>query len=99
MKLSTTIIILVGIVVLSALVVTSILISNTVREAVRHTAEEKSQVVSRTIAHSEIVKSGLQHQQDEQKIQEYTSEIQSVTDVSFIVVMDMNGIRKSHPKP
>ncbi|GAA3321383.1 hypothetical protein GCM10020331_036980 [Ectobacillus funiculus] len=32
-------------------------------------------------------------------IQGFTEEIRGLTNVQFIVVMDMNGIRKSHPDP
>lgn len=96
-KLSTIIIIFVCIVVLISLVITSILIGNTVKNSIHKTAEEKAEAVSRTTAQSNIVKRGLKDKSKEQQIQHYTSEIKSVTDVSFIVVMDMNSIRKSHP--
>lgn len=96
-KLSTIIIIFVCNVVLISLVITSILIGNTVKNSIHKTAEEKAEAVSRTTAQSNIVKSGLKDKSKEQQIQHYTSEIKSVTDVSFIVVMDMNSIRKSHP--
>ncbi len=96
-KLSTIIIIFVCIVVLISLVITSILIGNTVKNSIHETAEEKAEAVSRTTAQSNIVKRGLKDKSKEQQIQRYTSEIKSATDVSFIVVMDMNSIRKSHP--
>ncbi len=96
-KLSTIIIIFVCIVVLISLVITSILIGNTVKNSIHKTAEEKAEAVSRTTAQSNIVKRGLKDKSKEQQIQRYTSEIKSATDVSFIVVMDMNSIRKSHP--
>lgn len=96
-KLSTIIIIFVCIVVLISLVITSILIGNTVKNSIHKTAEEKVEAVSRTTAQSNIVKRGLKDKSKEQQIQRYTSEIKSATDVSFIVVMDMNSIRKSHP--
>ncbi len=96
-KLSTIIIIFVCIVVLISLVITSILIGNTVKNSIHKTAEEKAEAVSRTTAQSNIVKRGLKDKSKEQQIQRYTSEIKSATDVSFIVVMGMNSIRKSHP--
>lgn len=96
-KLSTIIIIFVCIVVLISLVITSILIGNTVKNSIHKTAEEKAEAVSRTTAQSNIVKRGLKDKSKEQQIQRYASEIKSATDVSFIVVMDMNSIRKSHP--
>lgn len=96
-KLSTIIIIFVCMVVLISLVITSILIGNTVKNSIHKTAEEKAEAVSRTTAQSNIVKRGLKDKSKEQQIQRYASEIKSATDVSFIVVMDMNSTRKSHP--
>lgn len=96
-KLSTIIIIFVCIVVLISLVITSILIGNTVKNSIHRTAEEKAEAVSSTTAQSNIVKRGLKDKSKEQQIQRYASEIKAATDVSFIVVMDMNSIRKSHP--
>ncbi len=96
-KLSTIIIIFVCIVVLISLVITSILISNTVKNSIHRTAEEKAEAVSSTTAQSNIIKRGLKDKSKEQQIQRYASEIKAATDVSFIVVMDMNSIRKSHP--
>lgn len=96
-KLSTIIIIFVCMVVLISLVITSILIGNTVKNSIHKTAEEKAEAVSSTTAQSNIVKRGLKDKSKEQQIQRYASEIKSATDVSFIVVMDMNSIRKSHP--
>lgn len=98
-KLSTIIIIFVCMVVLISLVITSILIGNTVKNSIHKTAEEKAEAVSRTTAQSNIVKRGLKDKSKEQQIQRYASEIKSATDVSFIVVMDMNSTRKSHPNP
>nr|WP_263314537.1 DcuS/MalK family sensor histidine kinase [Mammaliicoccus sp. Marseille-Q6498] len=97
LKLSTLIIIVVCIVVLFSLLITSVLISNTVESTIHKTTEEKAEVIGKSIAQSETVQSDLKDKKNDHKIQEYTSEIQRTTDVSFIVVMDMKGIRKSHP--
>ncbi|MBD1382403.1 DcuS/MalK family sensor histidine kinase [Metabacillus arenae] len=99
LKLSTSIILIVCLVVLSSLLMTDALISNTVNDSITETVEEKAIVVSRTVAKSREVKTGLIHPEESDIIQNYTKEIQAVTEVSFIVVMDMNGIRKSHPNP
>ncbi|EDL66123.1 DcuS/MalK family sensor histidine kinase [Bacillus sp. SG-1] len=98
-KLSTIIIVFVCLVVLSSLLVTDLLISNTTTERIRDNQEEKAQIVSRTVAESQIVKEGLLSEEKAQAIQGYTSEVQTITDMMFIVVMDMEGIRKSHPNP
>ncbi|MFQ3800816.1 DcuS/MalK family sensor histidine kinase [Staphylococcus equorum] len=97
LKLSTLIIIVVCIVVLFSLIITSVLISKTIKETIHQTTEEKAEVIGKTVAQSEIVQSTLKKSDNDNSIQTYVSEIQQSTDVSFIVVMDMKGIRKSHP--
>jgi len=98
-KLSTIIICLVCLVVLVSLMITDLLISNTVSENIRKHQDEKARMVARTVATSQIIIDALEDDQKTKVIQEYTKEIQSATDMMFIVVMDMNGIRQSHPNP
>lgn len=97
LKLSTLVIIVVCIVVLFSLLITCLLISNTIKDTIHSTTKEKAEVIGNAIAGSEVVQKSLAEGSDDRKIQDYTSKIQKTTDVSFIVVMDMNGIRKSHP--
>ncbi|WP_175989423.1 DcuS/MalK family sensor histidine kinase [Bacillus sp. Marseille-Q1617] len=99
LKLSTIIILFVCIVVLVSLVLTDLLISRTINENIESSIEEKAKIVSRTVAHSTIVKDGLENEKSEDSIQEYTLDIQKSAEVLFVVVMDMEGIRKSHPNP
>ncbi|TYR74407.1 two-component system sensor histidine kinase DcuS [Rossellomorea vietnamensis] len=98
-KLSSIIIIFVCLVVLLSLLITDLLISNITTQRIQDDQEEKAQIVSRTVAESKIVKEGLLDDQAAQSIQNYTSEVQTITDMMFIVVLDMEGIRKSHPDP
>jgi two-component system, CitB family, sensor histidine kinase MalK len=77
--------------------ITDLLISHTVSENIRKGQEEKAQIVARTVAKSHIVINGLQDGQNLNELQQYASEIQTATGVLFVVVMDMNGIRKTHP--
>ncbi len=51
------------------------------------------------MANDSIVIDGLIGKTDTAAIQTYTNRILKNTGVQFIVVMDMNGIRKSHPNP
>ncbi|WP_271399540.1 DcuS/MalK family sensor histidine kinase [Staphylococcus nepalensis] len=97
LKLSTLIIIVVCIVVLVSLLITSVLISNTIRDTIHQTTEEKAEVIGKTVAQSQVVQSTLKKKNNDNSIQTYVSDIQQSTDVRFIVVMDMKGIRKSHP--
>jgi two-component system, CitB family, sensor histidine kinase MalK len=97
-KLSTIIIIFVCTVVIMSLLITDLLVTNTTSETIENQLEDKAITVSRTIAESKIVKDGLTDIPDEEiSIQEYTTNIQQASDVLFVVVMDMEGIRKSHP--
>lgn len=98
-KLSTVIIFFVCLVVLISLMITDLLISNTVSENIRKHQEDKARMVSRSIATSYIIIEALEDERKTKEIQDYTKEIQSATDMMFIVVMDMNGIRKSHHNP
>ncbi|WP_416361230.1 DcuS/MalK family sensor histidine kinase [Mammaliicoccus sp. Dog046] len=99
LKLSSLIIIVVSAVVLISLLMTSVLISKEIRDTNKRTTEEKAEVIGKSIAQSEMVQSALRDNRKVSRIQKYTSKIQHQTDVSFIVVMDMKGIRKSHPNP
>lgn len=98
-KLSFIIILFVCLVVIVSLAITDLLISNSVTENIRDNQAEKAMIVSRTVAKSHIIRSGLQEGEHSSAIQDYTMEIQKAADVMFVVVMDMNGIRKSHPNP
>ncbi|MFD2923094.1 DcuS/MalK family sensor histidine kinase [Halobacillus naozhouensis] len=98
-KLSTIILLLVCLVVLVSLLITDLLITDSTSKNIHDQLEEKAAIVSRTVAESQVVKKGLQGEVDQDKIQEYAMTIQEETNVLFVVVMDMNGIRKSHPEP
>lgn len=96
-KLSIIIIFFVCLVVLISLMITDLLISNSVSKNIRKTQEEKALIVARTVSKSNIVIHALEDNQAARAAQDYTNEIQSATDVLFIVIMDMNGIRLTHP--
>ncbi|WP_223635572.1 DcuS/MalK family sensor histidine kinase [Planococcus sp. 4-30] len=98
-KLSTIIIFFICLVVLISLSITILLITDTTSENIENQLEEKAVNISRTVSESQVVHEGLQSVELEAGIQEYTVTIQEATDVLFIVVMDMEGLRKSHPVP
>jgi two-component system, CitB family, sensor histidine kinase MalK len=99
LRLQTTITILVCSVVALALFVTDLLISEEVGRTTLKNQEDKALNIARMTAHSPVVVEALNGQREEKDIQDYTNEITKITKVEFIVVMDMNGIRKSHPNP
>jgi two-component system, CitB family, sensor histidine kinase MalK len=98
-KLSTMIIFFVCLVVLLSLMSTDLLISHTVSKNIRATQEEKARIVARTVSKSHIVIDSLENRTYSNSIQQYTNDIQTATEVMFITVMDMDGIRKTHPNP
>lgn len=98
-SLQTTITLLVCSVVALALFVTDLLISEEVGNNTQKNQEEKALNIARMTAHSPIVVEALSGQRSELDIQNYTSEMTKITNVEFIVVMNMKGIRKSHPNP
>lgn len=99
LNLQTTIIILVCGVVIAALFVTYILITVSTTERVRQHQADKATYIARTIAYSPFIIDALQGKGDKQAIQEFAEKIRIVNGVEFIVIMDMNAIRLSHPDP
>ncbi|MEH7305471.1 DcuS/MalK family sensor histidine kinase [Neobacillus drentensis] len=97
LRLQTTITLLVCIVVVMALFVTEILITNRISQETRKVQEEKATDIARIVAQSSIVIMGLQNKKAEKDIQSFANDLKRSTHVEFIVVMDMNGLRKSHP--
>ncbi len=94
-----TITLLVCTVVIVSLLVTDVLISHNVEQTTEDNQTEKAKTIARIVANDSIVIDGLTGKVDTSLIQVYTNKLLKSTDVQFIVVMDMNGIRKSHPDP
>ncbi len=94
-----TITLLVCTVVIFSLLVTDILISHNVERTTEDSQAEKAKTIAHIVANDSIVIDGLIGKADTAAIQTYTNRILKNTGVQFIVVMDMNGIRKSHPNP
>ncbi|SFM26234.1 DcuS/MalK family sensor histidine kinase [Pelosinus propionicus] len=95
-NLQTKIILLVCGVVALSLLAANALITNRVESDVRATLGQKALDICRTMTHSPAVISGLEAN-DTIAIQEYANTIRNAVNVEFIVVFDMQGIRKSHP--
>jgi two-component system, CitB family, sensor histidine kinase MalK len=97
LRLQSTITLLVCIVVVMALLVTEILITNRISEETEKSQAEKATDIARIVARSPIVMDGLKNKTAEKDIQTFANDIKQSTHVEFIVVMDMYGTRKSHP--
>ncbi|MEH7414582.1 DcuS/MalK family sensor histidine kinase [Neobacillus drentensis] len=98
-RLQTTITFLVCGVVALALFVTDLLISNEIGETTLNNQTDKAMNIAKMVAHSPLTINNLEHKQNGSEIQKYTREMTKITNVEFIVVMDMNGIRRTHPRP
>ncbi|CDQ20208.1 two-component system, CitB family, sensor histidine kinase MalK [Halobacillus karajensis] len=98
-KLSTMIIFYVLLVVLFSLLITDLLITENTSDNIREQLEEKALIVSRTVAESQVVQEKLQNSSEDPAIQDYAMSIQEASDVLFVVIMNMEGIRQSHPNP
>jgi CitB family two-component system sensor histidine kinase MalK len=85
-----------GVVALS-LLVTFIFVIGKVGDITEKSMANKAADIAHIVAHSKLVIEALSSTRDEAEIQAFTNQIRELTNVDFIVVMDMNGIRKSHP--
>ncbi|RXT02294.1 DcuS/MalK family sensor histidine kinase [Ammoniphilus sp. CFH 90114] len=98
-SLQTTIVILVCFVVILALLVTNLLVSQKIAGYAEGIQAEKAKNIARVVSRSPHVVEALTGQRDPSTIQDFANHILSGTDVQFVVVMDMEGLRKSHPDP
>lgn len=81
------------------LLVTSLLVSRSIADEVKGGMGRQAISIARIVAHSPIIIEGLTGKRDISQIQQYANEIKTLANVQFIVVLDMSGIRKSHPLP
>jgi two-component system, CitB family, sensor histidine kinase MalK len=97
LKLTTIIILFVCSVVLISLLITSLLAGQSTGRTIENSLEEKALTTARAAAETEEIQNGLQDPSAAEAVQQYTSTIQEAVSVYFVVVMDMDGIRISHP--
>ncbi|PTM59075.1 DcuS/MalK family sensor histidine kinase [Desmospora activa] len=97
MRLQTAIALLACVVVLLALTVTGVLIGKEVAAKTEADLANEAQATSRIVAQSPTVIEAMTGKRDEAEIQTLAENVREATCVQYIVVMDMNGIRKSHP--
>ncbi|MDT8900572.1 DcuS/MalK family sensor histidine kinase [Anaeroselena agilis] len=99
LNLQTKIAILVCGVVALALLVTNILITRHIAATVEAGIGENAADIARIMARSPLVIASLEGGPGTPDIRAFAKRIRKATNVEFIVVMDMNGIRKTHPNP
>ena len=98
-SLQTKFTVLVSVVVLISLSITAYMIgSNAIKESKEFQAEKVMDIAT-TISHTKLVIDGLSGDEPADAIQKFTKQVQEDTNVQYIVVMDNNHIRHSHPNP
>ena len=96
-SLQTWLTLLVCAVVLVSLSVTGYLIGDKAAENERGHQAERVMDIASTISHTQLVIDGLTGAGPLEEIQSFTSAVQEDTNVEYIVVMDGEHIRQSHP--
>ncbi|WP_160724878.1 DcuS/MalK family sensor histidine kinase [Bacillus sp. USDA818B3_A] len=81
------------------LLVTNYFIQRNFEQTIIANIEEKAKDISKTAALSPVFVNGLSGKDSDKTIQQYAEKMRKAANVSFLVVLDMNGIRKSHPLP
>ncbi|USK87094.1 DcuS/MalK family sensor histidine kinase [Peribacillus asahii] len=99
LSLQAIIIIFVCIVVALSLGITDLIISKRITSSVEDTEKEKALNVAKMVSLSPLVIDGLERSTNISEIQAFANQIKDKTNVNFVVVMDMKGIRLSHPDP
>ncbi|WP_264740654.1 DcuS/MalK family sensor histidine kinase [Cytobacillus firmus] len=91
------IIMFVCIVVALSLGITDLLISKTITSSVEETQADKALNVARMVSLNQLVIDSLEGSSSSEEIQAFASQIKNRTNVNFVTVMDMEGIRLTHP--
>ena len=84
-------------VILTSLSITGYLIGSKAVERIKLSQEQRVMDTARTMSYSQVLIDGLTHERDNQLILDYAEKVESDTNLEYVVVMDMNGIRKTHP--
>ena len=99
LSLQAVIIIFVCIVVALSLGITDFIISKRITSSVEETEKEKALNVAKMVSLSPQVIGALEGKANKKNVQVFSNQIRKKTNVNFVVVMDMKGIRLSHPEP
>lgn len=96
-KLQTKIMLLVFAVVMVVLLITDILISGSIEFEIKDSSGKQAERVAHLMAHSPMIIEGLTNEEKVPAMQKYANESGAIAGVQFIVILDMQGVRKSHP--
>ena len=96
-RLQTRLTVLVCTVVLISLSVTAYLIGSKAADNSRSFQSNKVMDIAMTISHNQLIKDGLTGDGLMEEIQTFTKKVQEDTNVQYIVVLNKDHIRQSHP--
>ncbi|HJW44576.1 MAG TPA: hypothetical protein VJ463_08965, partial [Geothrix sp.] len=99
LQLRTRITLLVSLILGLALLVTGVLVDWKMEQQAREALGDKVVLLSRIVAESEGVREGLAGRRPQAQVQELAERIRREAGVDYVVVMDMDGRRLSHPNP
>jgi CitB family two-component system sensor histidine kinase MalK len=89
--------ILVSLILGLALLVTGLLVDWRMEQETREALSEKVVLLSRIVSEAEVVRDGLAGRRDPEQVQALAERIRAETGVAYVVVVDMQGLRLSHP--
>lgn len=99
LRLRTRITLLVSLILGLALLVTGIMVDWRMARQTRDALGEKVVLLSRITAETEVVRDGLTGTRSQAAVQACAERIRAESGVDYVVVVDMNGLRLSHPNP
>lgn len=99
LKLQTRLTIFVCIVVLIALLITFFTVGAQTTKRIRDQEKATALQTAEMVAEAPMTAAALENGKKQKELQSYTKRVQKITGTEFVVVMDMSGIRKTHPDP
>lgn len=97
LQLRTRITILVSLILALALAVTGAMVDWRMTHQTREALGQRVALLSRITAEAEVVRDGLTGERSQADVQAYAERIRIESGADYVVVMDMNGLRLSHP--
>lgn len=99
LRLQTTITLMICLIVVLVLLIVYVMFGMKFSGQAQRSLEDKAITIARTVSRTPFVIDGLIGNADSGGIQAYATRICAINNVQFVVIMDMQGIRRSHPDP
>ncbi|MGE6629891.1 malate sensor histidine kinase MalK [Bacillus sp. NPDC077027] len=99
LRLQTRLTIFVCIVVLISLCITFFTIWSDTAKNIHQQERDIALSTAKMVAEAPITVEALENESYSEALRKYTTSVQKITKTEFVVIMDMNGIRKTHPNP